>query len=192
MAEKKELPILAFESQAVWKAWLSKHADTLDGLWIRFYKKASGVPTVTYREALDEALCYGWIDGQVKRFDELSYIQRFTPRRKRSNWSKINTEHVSRLMRLSKMKPRGLLEVEKAKEDGRWDRAYESPSTMKVPEDFLYELSKHKKAEVFFLSLNKANKFAIAYQLKDAKRPETRQRRLKKFLDMMNRGEKLY
>jgi uncharacterized protein YdeI (YjbR/CyaY-like superfamily) len=192
MTEKKEQLVLQFSSQKDFETWLAKNHDLSDGIWIRIFKKASGVQSITYAQALDEALCYGWIDGQVKSFDETSYLQKFTPRRKRSNWSKRNTEHIARLTKLGKMKPSGLLEVEKAKKDGRWENAYASPKNMTMPEDFLTEIKKHNKAEEFFQTLNKSNKFAIAYMLQDAKKPETRERRLKKFIEMMKREEKLY
>lgn len=191
-SKKNDQPILFFKTQEEWEKWLSKNHDKADGVWLQFYKKASGVESLTYDPALEEALCYGWIDGQVKRFDEKSYLQRFTPRRAKSNWSKINTGHIERLTKLGKMKPSGLAEVEKAKADGRWDRAYASPSNTKVPDDFIREIKKNKKAYEFFQTLNKTNKFAIAYQLQDAKKPETRERRMKKFIEMCEREEKLY
>lgn len=189
---KKYQPVLFFKTQKEWEEWLSKNYTHQEGVWIKFFKKGSNIPTVTYDEALDEALCYGWIDGQVKSLDEKSYLQKFTPRRKRSMWSKRNTEHIARLSKLGKMKPSGLTEVESAKKDGRWQRAYESAKNMPIPEDFLKELSKNKKANEFFKTLNKTNTYAIAWQLHDAKRPETRERRMKKFIEMMSKGEKFY
>jgi uncharacterized protein YdeI (YjbR/CyaY-like superfamily) len=189
---KDPQPILFFKTQEEWEKWLAKNHDKVDGVWLQFYKKASGVESLTYHPALDEALCYGWIDGQVKQYDEKSYLQRFTPRRARSNWSHINTGHIERLTKLGKMKPSGIAEVERAKADGRWDNAYASPANMIVPGDFLKEIKKNKKAYEFFQTLNKSNTFAIAYQIQDAKKPETRERRMKKFIDMCERGEKLY
>jgi len=189
---KPDIPIISFETQKEWHAWLDKHQDKTDGVWVRFYKKASGVPTVTYAEALDEALCYGWIDGQAKRYDEKSYLQKFTPRRARSVWSKINTGHVERLTKLGLMKPAGLKAVEAAKLDGRWARAYESSKDMKVPEDFLKELKKHTGAYEFFQALNKSNTFAIAFNVASAKKQETRERRIKKYIEMLEKGEKIY
>lgn len=192
MTEKKDYAILPFKTQEAFEKWLSQNHDQVDGIWARLYKKASGIKTITYAEALDEALCYGWIDGQTQRHDEKSYLQKFTPRRARSKWSQINKEHVIRLTRLGKMKPSGLSEVEKAKKDGRWDSAYASPKNMVMPEDFLKELSKDTKAAEFFETLSKTNKFAIAFNLQDAKKPETRERRMKKYIGMMKKGEKLY
>jgi uncharacterized protein YdeI (YjbR/CyaY-like superfamily) len=189
---KKEQPVLTFKTQKEWEKWLSQNHDKSDGIWIRFYKKSSNLPTVTYAQALDEALCYGWIDGQAKSLDELSYLQRFTPRRKRSIWSKRNTEHIARLEKIGKMKPAGNLQVEQAKADGRWQAAYESPKNTVVPDDFLKELAKNKNANAFFKTLNKTNTYAIAWQLQSAKRPETRDRRKKKLIAMLARGEKLY
>jgi uncharacterized protein YdeI (YjbR/CyaY-like superfamily) len=184
--------IISCRTQAEWENWLSKNYATSDSVWLRFFKKNSGVPTVVYAEALDEALCYGWIDGIVKKYDDKSYLQRFTPRRKKSIWSKRNTEHVARLIKLGKMKPSGLKEVEAAKADGRWDKAYSSQKDQSMPEDFLRELAKNKNASEFFETLNKSNKYAIAWQLLDAKRPETRERRVKKFIAMLERKERLY
>lgn len=159
---------------------------------MRLFKKDSGVATVTYAEALDEALCHGWIDGQLDKYDDKSWLRKFTPRRPKSFWSKRNIEHVNRLIDAGKMKPAGLKEVEAAKADGRWGRAYDSPSAMQVPDDFLTELSKHKKAQAFFKTLNKANTYAIAWRLQTAKRPETRAKRMQAILAMLKRGEKLH
>jgi uncharacterized protein YdeI (YjbR/CyaY-like superfamily) len=192
MASAAGLEVIAFVSQNEFHEWLDKnHADS-NGIWMRIYKKGSDEPTVTYAEALDEALCYGWIDGQKKSYDDASWIQKFTPRRPRSQWSKINTGHVERLTKEGRMKPAGIDQVKLAKKDGRWDKAYSSQRDMPVPDDFLAELDKNDKAKAFFESLNKANRYAIAYRLHDAKRPETRARRMTQFLDMMAKGEKLY
>jgi uncharacterized protein YdeI (YjbR/CyaY-like superfamily) len=184
--------LISFTTPDKFEEWLSENFELNEGIWLRMYKKASGEKTVVYKEALDVALCYGWIDGQVKKYDDKSYIQKFTPRRKRSNWSQRNVEHVARLMALGKMKPSGIAEVERAKADGRWDKAYESQSEMDVPEDFLNAMKANPKALEFFQSLNKINRYAIAYQLQSAKRPETRERRFEKFLNMMLEWKKLY
>jgi uncharacterized protein YdeI (YjbR/CyaY-like superfamily) len=157
-----------------------------------FLRKDSGKKSITHKEALEEALCYGWIDGQAKPYDEESWIQKFTPRRPKSIWSKRNCEHIERLTKEGRMKPPGLKEAEKAKNDGRWEKAYDSPENMKVPEDFLKELSKNKKAKAFFDTLNKANLYAIAWRLQTAKKPETREKRKRLLLDMMARSEKLH
>jgi uncharacterized protein YdeI (YjbR/CyaY-like superfamily) len=182
----------SFRDEKEWENWLSKNHHETEGLWIRFYKKASGVQALNHDEALDVALCFGWIDAQSKPLDEESWIQKFTPRRQRSIWSKRNISHVERLTKEGRMRPPGQEAVRKAKEDGRWARAYDAPSQMEVPEDFLEALAKHKKALAFFETLNKTNRYAIAWRLQTAKKPETRQRRMEKLLDMLIRGEKLH
>jgi len=189
---KPDYEIIAFKSAAVWRRWLDKNHAKVDGVWLRIYKKASSVPTVTYAEALDDALCYGWIDGQKKSYDEVSFLQKFTPRRKRSMWSKRNVEHIARLTEAGLMMPSGIAEVDLAKQDGRWEDAYDAPSNMTVPESFLTELHKHPKAEAFFQTLNKTNTFAIAWRLQTAKTDATRLRRQEKFIAMLEAGEKLY
>jgi uncharacterized protein YdeI (YjbR/CyaY-like superfamily) len=161
-------------------------------VWLRFYKKGSGITSLNYAQALDEALCYGWIDGQSKTSDEKSYLQKFTQRRARSIWSKRNIEHIARLTEEGKMKPSGLKAAEAAKADGRWDMAYDSPGNMSIPEDFLLELSRDKKAFAFFETLNKANTYAISWRLQTAKKPETREKRMKIILGMLSRGEKFH
>ncbi len=181
-----------FASQVAFEAWLRQHHADTDGIWLRMYKKASGKPTVTYNEALTVALCYGWIDGQVKTFDEASYIQKFTPRRARSSWSKRNIGLVEQLIKDGKMQPSGLKQIEAAKADGRWAAAYDSPSTMTIPEDFLAELKKDTQAFSFFESLTKANKYAIGYRLQTAKKPETRARRMQQILGMLSEGKKFH
>lgn len=191
-SDKKELPVISFETAEEWRNWLEKNYTNEKGIWLRMYKKGSGKPTISYAPALDEALCYGWIDGQVKKYDVDSYLQKFTPRRPRSTWSKKNVEHIERLEKEGKMQPPGRKEVEKAKADGRWERAYDSPKNMEVPDDFIAELSTDKKALAFFESLNKTNRYAIAWRLQSAKKPETRERRKKVMLEMMARGEKFH
>lgn len=187
-----EFQTLAFPSQAKFRAWLDKNHSREPGLWIKYAKKGSGIETVTYAEAVEVALCYGWIDGKVRTVDENYYVQRFTPRRKKSKWSRINRDKAEVLIAAGKMKPAGLAEVERAKADGRWDGAYESAANITVPDDFLRALKKKPKALRFFEDLNKSNRYAILYQIQDAKKPETRERRIAKFVEMMQRGEKLY
>ena len=190
---KDDLPIIAFESQSRWEEWLAEnHAQQPTGIWLRIFKKASGVVSVTYAEALDEALCYGWIDGQANKYDERSWLQKFTSRRKKSIWSKVNTQHVERLIEAGKMKAAGLKEIEAAKQDGRWQQAYDSPKNMIVPEDFLKELENDSKAKTFFETLNKTNLYSIAFRLQTAKKPETREKRMKAILEMLARGEKFH
>ena len=160
-----------------------------DGLWVRILKKNSGEATVTYEEALDEALCFGWIDAQKQRHDDTSWLQRFTPRRPKSGWSKINTRHAERLLKAGRMHAAGQAQMEAAKKDGRWKVVYDSPRTATLPRDFLAALRKNKKAKAFFDSLNKANRYAIAYRLQTAKKPETKQKRMEMILAMLKRGE---
>ena len=186
-----EEPVLEFESPRAWEAWLARH-HAGNSVWVRIYKKASGTPSITYAEALDGALCYGWIDSHKRPKDAVSWLQRFGPRRTGSGWSRINTQHVERLIKAGRMKAPGVQEVDAAKADGRWQRAYSSPGAMAFPADFLKALSRNKKAKSFFDGLNKANVYAIAYRLQTAKRPETRERRMQSILAMMARGEKFH
>ena len=185
-------PTLAFATPQAWEAWLAKHHATSTGLWLRLYKKDSGHATVTYAQALDAALCYGWIDGQTKPLDAESWLRRFTPRRPRSAWSKINLGHVERLIQAKRMKPAGLAQVQQAQADGRWQRAYDSPKSLSIPDDFLKALGKDKQAKAFFSTLNRANLYAIAYRLQTAKKPETRQRRMEQILVMLAQGNKFH
>lgn len=187
-----DLSTIAFVSQKEWEKWLSRHHESSKGVWIKFAKKASGIPTVTYDEALEVALCYGWIDGQAKSLDEKFYLQKFVHRRPRSVWSKRNCDIANRLIKEKKMQPAGLLEIEKAKQDGRWERAYDSPKNMVIPEDFLKELAKNQKAEAFFKTLNKTNVFTIGLRLQTAKKQETRERRMQVIIAMLEKGEKFY
>ena len=192
MPSKPQEKCLAFQTPEAWAAWLEAHHASSSGVWIKFFKKGSGVATVTYEQALDEALCWGWIDGQLKPFDETAWLRRFTPRGPRSIWAKRNREHVARLIREGRMRPSGLAQVEAAKADGRWDAAYDSPSASEVPADFLAALAKHKKAEAFFNTLNKANRYAISHRLQTARKPETRARRFEQLLQMMKDGKRLH
>lgn len=185
-------PILPFATTRKWTAWLAKNHAKSNGIWLQFFKKDSGVPSVTYAGALDEALCFGWIDGQLKKYDAHSWLHRFTPRRPRSMWSKRNTEHVARLIGECRMKPAGLAQVEQAKADGRWSIAYDSRSTMTIPDDFLKQLSKNKKARTCFDTLNKANVYSIAWRLQTAKKPETREKRMVALLAMLAKGETIH
>ena len=182
----------SFRSSKELRAWLTKEHDRAPGLLLRIYKKDSGVPSVTYAEALDQALCFGWIDGQKLPFDATSWVQKFTPRRARSGWSKKNVAHVDRLIREGQMTPAGLKEAEAAKADGRWAAAYDSPATATVPREFVTELARNAKAKQFYATLNKANLYAIAYRLQTAKRPETKIKRMKMIIEMLARGEKFH
>lgn len=190
--EKSDQPIITFESAKKMEAWMKKNHDSSDGIWLRMYKKETKIPSINYAEALDVALCYGWIDGQKKSDSSKAWLQKFTPRRARSMWSKVNTGHVERLIRGKRMTAAGLKAFEEAKGDGRLDRAYDSAKTMTVPEDFLKELKKDKKGYEFFHTLNKANTYAIAWRLQTAKKPETREKRMKLLLEMMKQGKKVH
>ena len=161
-------------------------------MWLKIAKKGSGIETVSYPEALEVALCYGWIDGQKASFDDRYWLQRFTPRRSRSKWSKVNRQKATELIERGAMKPAGLREVERAKADGRWDAAYDAQSTATVPDDLRRELEKNDAAREFFQTLNSANRYAILYQIGDAKKPETRARRIEKFVAMLAERKKLY
>lgn len=187
-----DLPIIPFESQTAWEQWLEENHATADGLWLKIAKKGSGHPTVTYAEALDVALCFGWIDGQKDKFDDEYFLQKFTPRRKRSKWSQVNREKVEALIAQGKMRDAGMREIEAAKSDGRWDAAYAPPSKIEVPDDLQAELDKNPEAQAFFNQLNKTNRYAILYRIHDAKRPETRQKRITQFIDMLNEKKTLY
>jgi uncharacterized protein YdeI (YjbR/CyaY-like superfamily) len=174
------------------ETWLNKNHAGSNGVWLCIKKKGATERSPTYAEALDVALCYGWIDGQKRSHDESTWLQRFTPRRLRSGWSKKNTEHVERLIQTGKMREAGFVEIEAAKKDGRWKTAYDSSSRAAIPEDFLKALSQNKKAEAFFKSLNKTSLYSIAYRLQTAKTPENREKRMKTILAMMAKREKFH
>ena len=185
-------PILHFANARSWEAWLSKNFSSSKGLWLQIRKKTSPQPSPSYAEALDVALCYGWIDGQTKRYDEDFYLQRFTQRRPRSLWSKINTAHAERLVREGRMKEPGLRQIQAARADGRWDQAYSSPKDAQVPDDFLDAVRLDKDAHDFFLTLNRSATFAICHKLETCKKPETRQRRMDAIIaKLRNKDSKL-
>ena len=188
---KAEQPVLFFATAADLEAWIEKHGEESDGIWLKFAKKDSGIESVVYAEAVEIALSYGWIDGQAKRHDDHHYLQRFTPRRPRSKWSRINREKAERLIAESRMRPAGLREVERAKEDGRWDEAYDSPSTATVPEDFRAALDAEPAAAEFFASLGSTRRYSFLYRITDAKRPETRAKRIAEYVELLARGETL-
>lgn len=190
--EKDNSPILFFKTPAEWEKWLVKNWDTSKAVWLQLYKKDSGILSINHAEALEVCLCYGWIDGIANKYDERSYLQRFSPRRPKSLWSKKNIENVTRLIASGKMKPGGLMEIEAAKADGRWNAAYDSPSNMEIPKDFLEELSKNKKAKDFFRTLNKTNTYAITWRLQTAKKTETREKRMKIIIEMLSKEEKFH
>jgi uncharacterized protein YdeI (YjbR/CyaY-like superfamily) len=192
MADTPDYPVLPFETQEDFRKWLEINHTKVPGIWLKMYKKDTGIHSINYQEALREALCFGWIDGQSKKGDDEYYVQKFTPRRPRSMWSKRNRDIVAELIKDGLMMSAGQAQIDAAKADGRWESAYDSPSNMFVPDDFLKELAKHKKAEAFYNTLNRANTYAIAYNLNTAKKPETRERRFNKFLEMMKKGEKIH
>ena len=192
MDPKADDPVEFFATPADFERWLRKHHAKASCVWVKYAKKKSGIPSINWDQAVDVALCYGWIDGQAKALDETYSLQRFTPRGKRSNWSKLNRDRVARLTKARRMQPAGLAEVERAKADGRWDAAYDSPANAKVPDDLAKALAKSAKAKKFFDSLSATNRYSILYRLQAAKRPETRARCLEKFIEMLSKGEKLH
>jgi uncharacterized protein YdeI (YjbR/CyaY-like superfamily) len=188
-----ELPELIVPDAAAWRAWLAEHHADQAGVWLVLAKKGTEKPTrLTYDEALDEALCHGWIDGQARRRDEATYRQRFTPRRRRSAWSKRNTGIVERLRAEGRMHPAGRAEVERAKADGRWDAAYAGPASIEVPPDLAEALAAEPKAQAMFETLNSQNRYAVLYRIATAKRADTRARRIEQFVAMLVRGETIH
>jgi len=191
-APRPDEPTLRFADGAAFEAWLEEHHATATGVWVAFAKKHTGIPSITQAEAVEAALCFGWIDGVARRIDDDWWANRFTPRTARSVWSKINRERVAQLTAAGRMRPAGLAAVEAAKADGRWDAAYDSPSTATVPDDLQAALDANPAAAEFYAGLNSQNRYAILHRLMTAKRPETRQRRLEKFVAMLAAGEKIY
>jgi len=189
---KDGLPVVSFASAGEWEEWLEEHHAGSPGLWIKIGKQGSGIDSVRYPEVLESALCFGWIDGRREALDKRFFLQRFTPRRPRSKWSKINREKAERLLAEGRIRPAGLAEVKRAQADGRWDAAYESQRRMPVPDDLQRELDARPSAEAFFSQLNSQNRYSILYRLHDAKKPETRARRLAKFVAMLEAGETIY
>ena len=187
-----DLPVIRFAGPTELEAWLEEHAASSEGLWLKVAKKGAAEPSVTYAEALELALCFGWIDSQKRGLDEEHFLQRFTPRRPRGRWSKINREKCEALIESGAMRPAGLAEVEAAKADGRWEAAYAGARSAEVPADLRRELDANPRAAVFFAELDGANRYAILYRLDEAKKPETRERRLRKFVAMLERGEKIH
>ena len=188
----KDLPVVLFATQPDWRAWLEENHTQPQGLWLKHSKKTSGKASVSYQEALEEALCYGWIDSQKQAYDKDYYLQKFTPRGSKSVWSKINVTKAEELIKSGKIQPAGLAAINLAKQDGRWEAAYDSQSSSKIPEDFLAALNKNPKAKHFFETLNKANVYAFCWRVQTAMKPETRMAKIDKFIGMLNRGEKLH
>ena len=192
MDPKSDDPVELFAKPADFERWLRKHHAKASCVWVKYAKKKSGIASINWDQAVDVALCYGWIDGQAKAVDATYSLQRFTPRGKRSKWSKLNRERVARLTKAGRMQPAGVAEVERAKADGRWAAAYDSPANARVPDDLAKALAKLPKAKKLFESLSSTNRYSILYRLQEAKRPETRARRLEKFIEMLNKGETLH
>ncbi len=187
-----DLPIIAFESESAWEQWLETNHATSQGIWLKIAKKDTGVESVYYPEALNVALCFGWIDGQKNKFDDQYWVQKFTPRRAKSPWSRVNREKVAALIEQGKMREAGMKEIERAKADGRWDAAYESQSKITIPDDFQKALDENPEAQAFFDTLNSANRYAVLYRITTAKKPETRQRRIEQLTAMLNAKQKLH
>ena len=191
-APAPELPIILFDDQAAWAGWLHEHHADSPGVWLRHAKKGAPYASVSYAEALDVALCYGWIDSQKKTFDDHSFLQKFGPRGARSIWSKVNREKVDALTQAGRMKPAGIRAVESAKADGRWDAAYDPASTATVPDDLQAALDANPRAKEFFDTLNGANRYAVLFRVQTARKPETRAKRIATLVEMLERNEKIH
>jgi uncharacterized protein YdeI (YjbR/CyaY-like superfamily) len=187
-----ELPVILFERVEDWEAWLEENHASSKGLWMRLAKKAAAITSINYQQALDVALCYGWIDGQKKSYDEDSWLQKFTPRGRKSIWSKINREKAQALIESGRMRPSGMAAIEAAQKDGRWDAAYASQSVATIPDDLQAALDANPEAAEFFATLNSANRYAILFRIHQAKRAETRAKRINDYIAMLARHEKLH
>ena len=192
MKNADTLPTLPFATQQDWEAWLDTHHTDTAGVWLKLAKAGAGVPSITYAQALEVALCYGWIDGQKASFDKQYWLQKFTPRRSKSVWSQVNCAKATELMAAGRMREAGLRQVEVARADGRWDAAYAGQRTIEIPPDFQAELDAHPAAQAFFATLNSANRYAFLWRIHTAKKPETRAARIHQFIEMLERGEKLH
>ena len=188
----EEMAVLLFEAADAWDKWLARNSGESHGVWLRLAKKSSSIRSLTYAEALDAALCHGWIDGQKRPESSEAYLTKFTPRGKRSIWSKINCQKAEALVKSGRMRAAGVAEIERAKLDGRWGRAYDSPSNAVVPEDFQAALDKHPRATKFFLTLERRNSYAILFRIQTVKKAETRARKIEEFVAMLKRGEKIH
>ncbi|GHO79062.1 hypothetical protein KSD_68330 [Ktedonobacter sp. SOSP1-85] len=192
MASTENLPTIGFTTQQDWESWLHENHDEAKGLWLKLAKKESGIPSISYAEALDVALCYGWIDGQKASLDKQYWLQKFTPRGARSMWSQVNREKAIALIAEGRMQPAGQKQIERAKSDGRWEQAYESQSKIGIPDDFQSELDQHPQAKEFFATLDSRNRYAILYSIQTAKKAETRSARIQKFIEMLSKQEKIH
>jgi uncharacterized protein YdeI (YjbR/CyaY-like superfamily) len=189
---KRDLPVVAFKSQQAWDAWLTSQDARSKGLWLKLAKKSSGIGSVSRPEAIDTALCHGWIDGQLDGFDDNYWLIRFTPRQSTSKWSEKNRTRALELVALKRMQPAGLREIGRAKKDGRWSAAYAPQSTAQVPDDLNAALAKNKAAKSFFEMLDSANRFAILHRIHVAKKPETRVARIEKYVAMLIEGKTIH
>ncbi|MEU8004662.1 YdeI/OmpD-associated family protein [Catellatospora sp. NPDC049111] len=187
-----ETPTLTFENADAFEQWLAAQPAGSAGVWLKLAKKASGVPSVDYAQALDVALCHGWIDGPKSGVDDVYWLQKFTPRRAHSRWSKINRDKAAALIASGRMRPAGLAEIERAQADGRWEAAYDGMRTAEVPDDLAEALAANPAAQDFFATLDRQNRYAILYRVQDAKRPETRARRIAQYVEMLAEGRKIY
>jgi uncharacterized protein YdeI (YjbR/CyaY-like superfamily) len=192
MPVSDELPVEEFASAAHFEKWLSAQHESAAGIWIRIAKKETGLDSVDYPQALDVALCYGWIDGQKRGEGETHWLQRFTPRGPRSKWSQVNREHAEKLIKQDRMRPAGQAEIDRAKADGRWDAAYASQKNATVPDDLQQALDADPDAREFFATLDSKNRFAVLYRIGDAKKPETRVARIQKYVAMLHDNQKIY
>jgi len=192
MKKAETLPIISFETQQGWERWLTEHHTETEGLWLKIAKKEAGISSVNYAEALESAICYGWIDGQKASFDDKYWLQKFTQRRAKSIWSKVNCTKALALIAEGRMQPAGIRQVELAQADGRWESAYESQSKITIPDDFQKELDNNPKAQEFFTTLNSVNRYAILFRIQTAKKPETRSARISTFIEMLSNNQKLH
>lgn len=190
--KESELPILLFADQPSWEAWLEQNHATSAGVRLRLAKKQANVVTLTYQEALESSLCYGWIDSRKEAYDESTWLQRFTPRGAKSIWSKVNKDKAEALIASGRMQPSGLRAIEAAKRNGQWDKAYEPQSRATVPDDLQSELDRNPQAKAFFETLDSQNRYAVLFRIHNAKKAETRAKRIQQFVTMLERGEKIY
>jgi uncharacterized protein YdeI (YjbR/CyaY-like superfamily) len=190
--KRQDLPVISFADREDWERWLEEHHTSSDGLWLKIAKQGSDIASISYAEALEAALCYGWIDSQKAKFDAEHWLQRFTPRRSGGKWSKANRDKAEELIARGLMKPAGLQEVERARADGRWDAAYAGQRSMTIPDDLRLALEKNERARGFFATLDSRNRYAILYRIQTARKPETRAQRIEKFIAMLSEHEKIY
>ncbi len=192
MKNVDNLPVMTFESQQSWEVWLAEHHADTQVIWLKIAKKATDIASVSYAQALESAICYGWIDGQKASFDDQHWLQKFTPRRPKSIWSKVNCDAAMILLATGKMQPAGIRQIELAKADGRWETAYESQSQITIPADLQSELDKNQQAKEFFNTLDSRNRYAVLFRIQMAKKPETRVARIQKFVEMLSKHQKIY